>query len=300
MISPATKKKRGFKLTKNDFVGYLFILPAIFCLYYFTVKPMVSGTIMSFYDMKGYSVQEFCGFDNYIRVISDAQFVKTLWNTVQYVLWSLVVGFVLPIILAILLNEAIHLKRTFRFLIYIPSATPAVAVSLLWYFLYYPNAGGMLNSILGQFGIAPYGWLQDSKWTILYIIISMTWQGAGATMMYYFASLQSLNREMYEAAIIDGAGVWRRMRAVTLPTLYPVILLFLAKQIIGVFSVLQEPMQMTGGGPNGASMTLSLQIYQYGFVDYKPQYALALSVIQFLILLVMTCFYFKLDKKVSE
>lgn len=255
---------------------------------------------MSFFNMKGYKLKEFCGLDNYIKVISDAMFAKILTNTFVYVFWSLVVGFLLPIILAICLNEIRKFKATFRFLIYLPSATPVVAVALLWYFLYYPSAGGMFNSLLGHFGLEPYSWLQDSRFTILYIVISMTWQGAGASMMYYYASLQAINREMYEAAIIDGAGIWKRIKVVTLPNLYPIILLFFARQIIGVFSVMQEPMQMTGGGPNGASMSIALQVYQYGFVDYKPQLALALGVIQFLILMAVTCFYFRLDKKVGE
>lgn len=294
------KNHRKFFFNKNDIIGYAFLLPAVFCLWYFTIKPMISSVWLSFFNMKGYTVENFCGFKNYIKVMSDAMFPKIMANTFIYVFWSLVIGFVIPIVLAIGLNELRRFKATFRFLIYLPSATPMVAVTLLWYFLYYPSAGGMFNSILGYFGIEPYVWLQDSRFTILYIVICMTWQGCGATMMYYYAGLQSINREMYEAAIVDGAGLWRRMRVVTLPNLYPIIILFLARQIIGVFSVMQEPMQMTAGGPNGASMSIALQTYQYGFVDYRPQLALALGVIQFIILMVLTCFYFKLDKKVGE
>lgn len=293
-----TKKK--FKIEKKDIMGYMFLLPAIIVTWIVILKPTFQGMIMSFFNMKGYKLQEFCGFQNYITVMSDPQFITTLTNSVKYLLWSLIIGFILPIILAILLNEITHLRGTLRFLTYAPNAIPGTATALLWYFIYYPSAGGLLNTILSHFGFSAYGWLQDPKMTIIYIVIMMTWSGAGGTMMYYFAGLQGINKEMYEAAIIDGAGVIRRARTITLPNLYSLIILFLAKQVIAVFSIMEQPMQMTGGGPNGASNTIALQIYNYAFVDYRPQFAMALGVILFAILVVMTCFYFKLDKKVQE
>lgn len=294
------KQKRKFKLNSNDIMGYLFLLPAIFVTWIAILKPTLQGTVMSFFNMKGYKLQGFCGFDNYITVMRDPQFVTIVGNSFKYLVWSLIIGFLIPILLAILLNELTHLRKTLRFLVYSPSAIPATATALLWYFIYYPSAGGLLNTILSNFGMPISGWLQNPKMTIICIIISMTWSGAGGTMMYYFAGLQGISREMYEAAIIDGAGVIRRARTITLPNLYPLIILFLAKQVIAVFSIMEQPMQMTGGGPNGASNTIALQIYNYAFVDYRPQLAMALGVILFIILIIMTCFYFKLDKKVQE
>lgn len=301
-------KQRSGRTTGKSFMvkfnknvgGWLLLLPAVLILYFFVIRPQLLGFYWSFFRMQGFKVIDFVGINNYIRVISDTTFLKNLSNTFQYVFWSLIIGYPLPIILALLLNEAVHIRKTLRFMVYFPSILPGVATSLLWYFLFNPSSGGLFNTILGSFGIEPYVWLQDSKFTILYIVISMTWTGCGATVLYYFAALQGVSRELYEAAIIDGAGFFKRMKVVALPHIANISLLFLVRQIIGVFAVLDQPMQMTDGGPNGASMTLGLQIYRYGFVDYRPEFAMALGVIMFLILMVVTIFYFKLEKKFSE
>ena len=294
------RRKSVWIPNKRDFSAWVLILPALILIYLCIIRPQILGTYWSFFDMKGYKVQEFVGLENYRTVIADSMFLKTLWNTCQYVLWSIVIGFFLPILIAILLNEMVHFRNTARVLIYFPSILPIAGVSLLWYFMYYPDAGGLLNMVGGLFGMDPYVWLQDSRWTIMYIVISMTWSGCGAAVIYYFAALQGVNRELYEAAIIDGAGFIRRIRTITMPHIAGIALLFLIRQIIGVFSVMEQPLQMTDGGPNGASTTLGLLAYKYGFVSIKPDLAMAVGVIMFVILIVITCFYFYLDKRIER
>ncbi|MBO5060528.1 MAG: sugar ABC transporter permease [Clostridia bacterium] len=298
-----TKRKKHKSVwlpTKRDISAWILILPALLLIYLFVLRPQIMGTYWSFFDMKGYKVQEFVGLENYKTVISDSMFLKTLWNTFQYVLWSIVIGYFLPIIIAILLNELVHARNTYRVLIYFPSILPGAGVALLWYLMFYPDAGGLLNMIGQLFGMEPYVWLQDSRWTIMYIVISMTWSGCGSSVIYYFAALQGVSRELYEAAIIDGAGFIRRIRTITLPHISGIALLFLVRQIIGVFSVMEQPLQMTDGGPNGASTTLGLLAYKYGFVSIKADLAMTVGVIMFIILAVITCFYFYLDKKIER
>lgn len=295
----AQRKKLSSFVLKN-FTGYLLLLPALLIIYACVIRTNVLGIIWSFFNMKGYTVKEFVGLDNYVRVLTDTAFPTTLLNTIKYVGWSLLLGFIVPIIIAICLNELRRFRNTFRFFTYLPSALPVTVVLMLWIFMYYPDESGLLNMLLSKFGIAPYGWLQDSKHTILYIIISMTWQGCGGTAIYYFAALQGVNRELYEVATLDGAGFFKRLRYVTLPHISGITLLMLVKQIIGVFSICEQPMQMTDGGPNNASMTLGLLSYRYGFVNIQPQLAMAVGVIMFMILFVLTFFYFKLDKKVNS
>lgn len=285
---------------KKNWGAWLLLLPAVLCIYFFIIRPQIECIYWSFFNMKGYNLQDFAGLDNYKRVLSDTTFLKTLWNTCQYVLWSLLIGAGLPVIIAVILNEMVHIRNTLRFCVYFPSALPGVAIMMLWYLIYYPDQGGLLNMILSHFGAGPYGWLQDENWTILYIVISMTWSGAGATAIYYFAALQGVSKELYEAALIDGAGFVRRFRVVTFPHISGVFLLFVVKQIIGVFSIMEQPLQMTDGGPNDASLTLGLMAYRYGFVSVRPQLAMAVSVIMFVILLFLTCFYFKLNKKIES
>lgn len=294
------QKKIKFGVIKNNITAWLLILPAIFCIYFFVVRPQITGIYWSFFNMRGFTVGEFVGLENYKRVLSDTMFLGTLWNTCKYVLWSLVIGYALPIVMAIVLNEMVYFRNGLRVMAYFPCVLPSVAVMMLWYLMYYPSEGGLLNMILGKFGMAPYTWLQDPNWTILYIIISITWNSAGTTMLYYFAALQGVNRELYEAAVIDGAGFFGRLRVVALPHISGVMLLFLVNQIIGVFSIMEQPLQMTDGGPNGASMTLGLLSYRYGFVNNKPQLAMATGVIMFLILIIFTFLYFGLQKKTEE
>lgn len=286
------------QLLKN-LSAWLLLLPTVIVLYLIIWRPMVTGTIWSFFSMKGYTPTKFVGLKNYIEVIKDTQFLPTMANTLVYVFWSLIVGFVPPIIIAVMINEMVHFKNGFRVLIYLPAVIPGVAALLMWYYMYYPDAAGLLNTVLIKMGMEPYTWLNDGRFTILYITIAMTWSGLPSAMLLYYASVQSISAELYEAAIIDGAGLIRRIRHITFPQLRGIILLNFVRQIISVFQVNEQPMAMTGGGPSNASLSLGFQLYKYGFVNGRAGHALALGVIMFLILIVFTCFYFYLNKKIE-
>lgn len=295
-------RARNSARLRNNIDAWILMLPMVIILYLFVWRPTVLGGVWSFFNMRAYTVLDFCGLDNYIKVLSHTQFLPMLWNTVQYVLWSLIVGFLPPLFIAIMLNEIIHFKSGFRVLIYIPAVIPGIAAMLMWYFMYYPDQTGLLNMLLGKLGIKSFGWLNNPNFTILGIIIYMTWKGFAGTMLLYYASLQSVSVEVYEAALIDGAGPFKRLWHVTRPAMEGLLLLNLVRQIISVFQIMEQPLAMTGGGPNGASTSLSYQLYQYGFNSggKGTGQAMALGVIIFLILIVFTIFYFKLNKKVED
>ena len=299
--APVNKIRRRAKL-RNELDAWILMLPMLVILYLFVWRPTVMGGIWSFFKMKAYTVQDFCGLDNYIKVLSHTQFLPMLWNTVQYVFWSLVIGFLPPLFIAIMINEIVHFKSGFRVLIYIPAVIPGIAAMLMWYFMYYPDQTGLLNMVLSKFGIEPYQWLNDPDFSILGIVIYMTWKGFAGTMLLYYASLQGVSVELYEAAMIDGAGPFRRLWHVTRPAIEGLLLLNLVRQIISVFQVMEQPLAMTGGGPNGASTSLSYQLYQYGFNSggKGTGQAMALGVVIFLILIVFTVFYFWLNRKVED
>lgn len=300
----AEKRKSNVvtRFFQRDFSAWILLIPMLFCVYYFILRPQILSIYWSFYDMVKYEPQDFVGLKNYIMVVTRPDFWQTVKNTVMYVFYSMVIGFPLPFILALIMNELVHLRKTTRVLVYLPSIMPAMAISLLWTFIYNPADGGLLNMILTYFGMEPYQWLQDSGFTILWIIVSMTWNGCGATALYYFAGMQGINRELYEAALIDGAGYWTRVRIVTLPHMYGMLVLFGIRQIIGVFNTMEQVLQMTGGGPNNASVTLGLLNYRYAFDSggKNAQYALALGVMMFVVLSVFAVIYFKIDKKLQE
>ena len=296
------KKTKKRSRLKNDFDAWILFLPAVIVLYLMIWRPTVLGAVWSFFKMNSYTPGDFCGFDNFIKVITHTQFLPTLWNTVKYVLWSLVLGFLPPIIIAVIVNEMVHLKNFFRITIYLPAVIPAIAAMLIWYYIYYPDQSGLLNMLLAKFGIEPFQWLNNPSFAIPGIMIYSTWQGFPGTMLLYYASVQSVSAELYEAALMDGAGVWKRAWHVTRPQMEGIILLNLVRQIIGVFQIMEQPLAMTGGGPNGASISLGYQLYQYGFNSggKGTGQAMALSVIMFLILIVFTCFYFWLNNKVED
>lgn len=295
------KPKKELRL-KDNFDGYVLMLPMLFVLYIMVWRPTVMGVVWSFCKMQGYHAIGFAGFDNYIKVITHTQFVPILLNTVKYVLWSMVIGFLPPFLIAVILNEMLHLRSTLRMLIYLPVVIPGVCAMLIWYFMYQPDSTGLFNIVLQKLGMEPYLWLNDPKFAIVGIIIYSTWKGFGGTMLLYYATVQGISTELYEASIIDGAGMFKRFWHITVPESAGVLLLCAVNQIIGVFQILEQPLAMTGGGPNGASTSLSYQLYQYGFNSggKATGQAMALGVIMFVILLVATIYYFKLDKKIQE
>ena len=291
------KKLRKFKKSLG---GWILFLPFFVMIFFALWKPTVQGIVWSFFDMKGYEADSFAGLKNYRIILSDTGFLQTLLNTVKYVLWSLVIGYWLPFVLAVMLNELTRGKEFFKFAFYLPCLAPGIAVYMLWYYMYYPNNGGLLNMVLSWFGVGPSVWLQDAEMTIPLILVSVTWKGLGSTLLLYLAALQGVNRELYEAALMDGAGIWKRATHIMLPQVSGILLLNLVRQIISIFQIMEQPLAMTGGGPNNASMSLGLLAYKYAFQNFKIGNALAVNVVMFLLLIVMTLFYFAMNKKINE
>ncbi len=293
------KKKRSLKFTKSDRIAWLLCIPLLFSLYFFHIRPIIIGLIESFCELEGFKVVGFAGLKNYVNVMRDTAFLKTLGNTISYVVWSIILGFWLPILVAIMVNELVHFRSTMKIIMYLPCIVPGLATSLIWYFFYQPGSAGVLNQLLMMVGGEPQVWLQDSKAVIPLIVLSMTWRGFGSTTIFYLAALQGINQELYEAARIDGAGIIRRTISITLPHVAPIALLMFVKQVIGIFQISAEPLAMTGGGPNGASLSLGLQSYFYMFNFFQPENALAVGGITFAILMIVNIFYFKLEKRLE-
>lgn len=294
------RNKKLYDKIRRNFSGWILLLPTILLLCFVVLRPMFMGIINSFYELRGFTPTEFVGLENYIQIIKDTKFLSTIGNTVLYVVWSLIIGLPLPFLCAIMLNEMVIGKSFIRISTYMPAVIPAVAVSLIWTNMYMEGHGGLLNMILGMFGVEPQQWLMNKSLTIPLIIVSMTWQGFGSTILYYYAMLQSVNTELYDAARIDGAGLLSRAKNVVMPHMLPIFLLMGVKQIITVFQVIDQPLVMTGGGPNGASTTLALLGYQYAFQFGQTGKALAINVITFILLIGLTFVYFKAEKKFAE
>ena len=283
--------ERWGRVMKRDVVAWILLLPSLFCFVIVLWHPLISGIVLSFFETQGYDAVRFVGFENYIGVMRNSEFIAALMNTFSYTLWSLIIGYLFPLVIAILLNEMVHFKSLFKFSLYFPTMVPGMATALLWYFIFDPGKGGVLNGILGLLGLPASQWLQDSSLTIPLIVFTMTWRAFGGTMLIYLASLQSVNQDVYEAASMDGAGFFQKIWHITLPHMKGVMSLILIMQIISVFQVFQEPLAMTAGGPNNASMTLMLESYYYAFRYFNAGRSMAIGSISFVILLVLTSIY---------
>ena len=279
---------------------WLLLIPTVFALILCHWNPIFRGMITSLFQTKGFKIVEFVGLQNFKNVLHDTMFIKTLFNTFQYVLWSLVIGILPPLALAIALNEVAHFKQGFKILTYLPAIAPGLAASLIWVNIFSPAPGGMLNVMLDSMGLPISQWLLNEKLTIPLIVVSMTWKGYGVTMLLYLSALQSVSQDLYEAAVIDGAGIWKRIFKITIPHLSPTMLLLVVQQIIGVFQVFDQPLVMTDGGPNNASLTLGLTSYKMAFSYMQVDRSMALGTVSFFILLIATLFYFRMQKKLED
>lgn len=294
----AGKKKGIAVIIKKNIGGWLIMLPSVLLFAFFVWIPLVQNVLLSFYETVGFEKKAFVWFDNYIRVFQDPIFMKALTNTFMYAFWSILIGFLVPMILGLLLSEIVHGRGFFRIGLYFPSIVSGIAVVIMWSYLFDPNPGAVLNSLFALFGKGPYTFLSNPTATIPLIVLTMTWRGCGSTALIYLSALQSTDNALYEAARMDGAKVWHRIRYVTLPHLAPTIRMLFILQIISVFQVFYEPLVMTkGGGPNGASVSLLLLSYQYAFSSFDASASAAVGVILSVIIIALTLVYFRLSRK---
>jgi multiple sugar transport system permease protein len=249
------------------------------------------------YSAQGITLNKFVGFKNYIRVFKHPDFLPALRNTFSYTFWSLVIGFLVPIVLALFISEIRRGRSLFKVGIYLPNIVPGMAMVLMFSFIFKPGQNGILNVLLAKMGVPACAWLTNPKLTKPLIVIALTWKGAGATALLYIAGLQGIDPELYEAAIIDGAGIWKRIRYITLPCIYNLARTLLILQIIAVFQILYEPLVMTNGGPNNASISIMQLMYRFAFEKYDYPKASAIAVIICVILAFLTVAYNKLNKK---
>lgn len=286
-------RKTGNLQRSNTMSGWLIMLPSLILFAFFVWEPLLESIRLSLYTAQGLRLQEFVGLDNYAALLKQPDFWPAIRNTFFYTIASLVIGFFIPIILASLISETTRFKGLFRVGVYFPNIVPGIAMALMWGYFFRPGNTGVLNILLGKVGLASSTWLSNSHWTIPLIIITMTWKSAGATALIYMAGINGINPELYEAATIDGATVWQRYFRITLPNIYNLARMLLVLQIISVFQILYEPLIMTNGGPNNASISIMQLVFRFAFEKMNYPMAAALSVVISLILIVLTVVYFK-------
>ncbi len=297
-MKAAKVKKEKFR--RRDLLGWLVMLPTLLLFAFYVWEPLVENIRLSFHQTKMYEIVEFTGLENYIRVIKDVDFKAAFTNTFAYTFWSLLIGFFVPMILGVLITETVHCKGFFRMAVYFPNIMPSLATIWIWSYFFMPGATGVLNILLGKLGVEPSVWLNNPKWTIPLIIITLTWKSAGSTALIYMANISSISPDLYEAATIDGAGIWQRIKHITVPSIFGIARTMLILQIISVFQIMYEPMIFKNGGPNNASISLMMLMYRYGYRDYNVGKAAALSVLVCIILVILSGIYMKATAKKED
>jgi multiple sugar transport system permease protein len=268
---------------REEIEGWLLISPWLIGICIFLVVPMILSIYVSFTKYDYVSPPEFIGLDNYVRALTaDPKFWISLKITFLFTLMSLPLNFLLSFGVALLLNFRGAGLKIFRTIFYLPSILPPVAVSILWLWIFNPKYG-MLNQIIGWFGIKGPGWLFDPKWALFALVVMSMW-GFGQGMIVYLAGLQNINTEYYDAAKVDGAGPFRIFTKITIPLMSPVIFFNIVMGIIGSFQVFAQAFIMTGGGPVNSTLFYMLYLYQNSFKFYKAGYASALGWLLFVII----------------
>ena len=281
--------------------SWLIMLPGLILMTFFLWGPLLESIRMSLYKTRNVELVRFVGLDNFISVTGKDDFLQALQNTFSYTFWSLLIGFLLPIVLALLIGETTRGKGLFRTAVYLPNMLPGLAVIILWSAFFSGEKSGVLNILLAKLGIPAQSYLTRAEWVIPIIIVIATWKGAGATALIYMAGMSGISPELYEAAAIDGASVWKRIIHITLPAIRKLAGTLLILQIISVFQIMYEPMVLTKGGPDNASLSLMQLMWQYAFggsMNYGK--ASSVAVIVTLILLIMTAIYSYFNRKESD
>lgn len=276
-----------------------FAVPLLFVFGLFSWYPIVQSVIMAFQKTDFIMGPAWVWFDNFAAVFRDPLLGQAVWNTVQFTGWSILIGFPLPLMLAVFIGELTRGRTVASILAYIPAIVPPVVAVLLWKQLYSPEADGLFNTVFGWFGLGPYGWLNDGAMAIPAMVVEMTWAGIGMTVVVYLATLMSVRTELYEAAEIDGASIWKRVWHVTLPQMRSIMLLMLLLQIINLAQLFTEPYIMTGGGPRNQTLTIMLLVYRYAFADGNYGKATALSVLLAIVLALLSGVYQLITRKWS-
>lgn len=268
--------------------GYTYILPSFILIMCFSIIPIFMSGYFSFTEYNVMNPPKFVGLDNYKKIFQDEYVRQALINTLKYVVITVPIQTILSLVFAAFL--AVKMQNTkgefLRSVMFIPVIASAVTSGTIWRIILGTD-GGILNNILGVFGVDPINWLGDSKTSLISICIVAIWKNVGYFLVIFYAGIMDIPKSLYEAARVDGANVYQQFFKITLPMLKPITSLVVTLGIIWSFQVFDLSYQMTGGGPGYSSVTIVMAIYNAAFKNYKMGYACALAMLLLVIVLVI-------------
>lgn len=306
---PARSPSRGGVmgwLTETSYAGaarrkallaYLFLSPTLLGILIFTAGPVVASLGLSFYSWDVISPPVFNGASNYQQMLHDPEVLLAFGNTFIYVILDVTLQAVVGLTLALMMQRkmARWLRTLFRGAFFLPLIMSGVAVSIVMSYLFSKDQG-VINYYLGLVGIPHIPWLTSTGWAMITVVLASVWQQMGFTFLIFVGGLANISTEVLEAADLDGATGWQRLRYITLPLLSPSILFVTIVGIIGALQVFAQPYIMTQGGPGDATRTVVMIIYQAAFQNLQIGYGSAIAMLLFLVILAVTAVQFLTSK----
>lgn len=277
-----------WRKARRRLVPWLFLAPALLSFAYFKFYPIAHGIRLSFYEVSIMGQDRWVGLANLRRALEDVFLRSAFWHTTVYVIGTVLVSAAIAFVLALLLEgEARHLKLL-RTSLFLPAVVTVAVVAEIWRILYSPTPSGTFNAILGWFGLGPFGFINEPGSALWSIMLMHVWKSVPYDMVIFVAGLASVDRDLYEAAEIDGARWFNRIRYVTIPQISFTFTIILILGVIRGFRVFAEVYTMTGGGPARASEVIMTYVYRVSFTDFDLGYASALSTLLFLLTAALT------------
>ncbi|MGW4233225.1 carbohydrate ABC transporter permease [Streptomyces sp. NPDC004980] len=267
--------------------GMLMVAPALLHASLWIGLPVVVSVALAFTKYDVLTAPEFVGLANFRDMLDDAVFRKSVVNTLVYTFFTVPFGMALGLLVALALHTGLKARGIFRTAVFLPQVTATVAIALVWLWIYNPG-NGLLNALLSFLGIEGPAWLSSTTWAMPSVILVGIWQGIGMKMLIYLAALQSLPKELYEAASVDGASKVRQFFSITLPLLKPATFFVLITSMITAFQSFDQIYILTDGGPANSTTMMTYEIYKSAFREFRVGYASAQSLVLFVLLMGFT------------
>ncbi|PWK16317.1 carbohydrate ABC transporter permease [Tumebacillus permanentifrigoris] len=286
--------------TRGDLAtGYLFVLPVVVSLAVFLIGPILYALYISFHHFSFLAPDQatFAGLDNYLKLFKDPRFIRALGNTSLYSLGVVPIQIAIALMLALIVDAKIKGKTLFRVVYFLPTVTSTVAVSVMFMYLF--KNDGLVNFVLSKLSIPTFDWFNSLTFALPAVMMMAIWTTVGQFMVIYLAGLQDIPQELYEAAEVDGATPWQRLRFITWPMLKPTTFFILIMSIIGTFQVFDQMYVISKGegGPQDRTLTVVFYLYRAAFKDFDMGYASAMAFALFLIILLLTIIQRKFFKE---
>ena len=285
-------------LNSEKFSAGVFLLPAMVLIFIFIIAPVVMAFSYSFtdYHLLKPHLKEFIGIKNYIDILNDQLIYQTLKNTLIFVILVVPLQLSMALGIALLLNKKIRGGAYFKIAFFSPSVLSLVVISILWTILLNPTSG-LVNEVFEMLNIPKQPFLISTTQAMPTITFISAWACCGYQMLIFLAGLKNIPGELYEAAKIDGASKWQQFLHITLPGLRPITIFLVITTTISAFKLIVQPMVMTGGGPDNATMTILQYIYEYGFRHRNTGYASAMTVVFTIFLIILSLAFKRLLKE---